>query len=98
MPFDVSGGRGRQAGVLPSALNRVLLADRIGSRNPVPFAIAGASHAAEHRVDLIAVAFSIGQTLEQEDGSAFGHHESVGAYRVRTSAGGREGPDLAELH
>ncbi len=95
--FD-QGGAGRiEAGVFPGALRGQLLADGVGGGDALPLAITAAAHAADGAVNLVAVAFGVGQALEQKERSAFAHHEAVGAVAKGAAAGGAEGADLAEL-
>ena len=89
--------RRRQPGVLPGALDGEALSDRIGGGDALALAVARAADAAQHGVDLVAVALGVGEALEQEDHRAFAHDEAVGAVGVGTRAGGRQRADLAEL-
>ena len=92
------GGAGRiEAGVGPSALGRQNLADGVGGGDALAFAVAGTAHAADHGVDLIAVALSVGQTLEQEGRAALAHDEAVRAVAEGPAAGCAQRADLAEL-
>ena len=95
--FNQRRGSGRQAGILPGALDGEFLADRVGRRNALSLAVARSADAAQHGVDLVAIALGIGQTLEQEDRGAFAHDEAVGSLGVGAGAGRRERADLAEL-
>ncbi len=95
--LDERRSRRRDTRILPGALDRELLADRIRRGNPFPLAVAGRSHAAQHGVDPVAVAFGIGQPLHEEDRGAFAHDEAVGALGVRPASGPRKRADLAEL-
>ena len=97
MAFDQRRGSRREAGILPGALDGEFLADRVGRGNALALAVAGSAHAAQHGVDLVAVALGIGQTLQQEDGGAFAHDEAIGSLGIGTRAGRRERADLAEL-
>ena len=74
-----------------------LLADRVGRGDALALAVARPADAAQHGVDLVAVALGIGQALQQEDRRAFAHDEAVGALGVGPRAGRRERADLAEL-
>ena len=88
---------GGQPGVAPSPLHRQPLTDRIGRGDPLAPPVAGATDAAQHGVDAVAVALGVGEPLEHEHAGALTHHEAVGAGVERPCAGGREGADLAEL-
>ena len=88
---------GGQTGVAPSPLHRQPLTDRVGRGDPLAPPVAGATDAAQHGVDAVAVTFRVGQPLEHEDAGALTHHEAVGAGVEGPRAGGREGADLAEL-
>ncbi len=96
--FHQSCGCGRQTGILPGALQAKLLADWVGSGDAFAFAVARRTDAAEHGVDLVAIALGIGETLHHKDGRAFAHDETIGTFGIRTRAGGRERTDLAEFH
>ena len=92
------GGRGRvQAGVGPGALGRQDLADGVGGGDTLALAIAGAAHATDDGVDLVAVALRVGQALEQEGGGPFAHNKAIGAVAEGPAAGGAQRADLAEL-
>ncbi|OQC41260.1 MAG: hypothetical protein BWX64_01026 [Acidobacteria bacterium ADurb.Bin051] len=98
VPFDQPGGGERFAGVDPGALDREPLPDRVRGGDPLAAAVRRAGDAADHGVDPVAVPLGVGETLEQEERRPFAHHEAVGAVGVGAGAGGRERPDLAELH
>ena len=89
--------RWRQSGILPGALDGQFLAGRVGRGNAFSLAVARSGDAAQHGVDLVAVALSIGQTLKQKDCGAFAHDEAVGPFGVGTSASRGERTDFAEL-
>ena len=74
-----------------------LLANRVGRGNALALAVARSADAAQHGVDLVAVALGIGQALQQKDRGAFAHDKAVGSFGIGASAGGRERADLAEL-
>src|SRR6185369_17996904 len=83
--------------IFPGALNGQLLAGRVRRRDPLAAAVARTAHAADHRVDVIAVPLRVGQPLEYEHRRAFSHDETVRTVAIGTRAGGGERADLAEL-
>src|SRR5215469_9019256 len=89
MTFDVGRSGRREAGILPRTLDRELLSGGIRRRDALSFAVARTSHATEHSVDLVAVAFCVGEALQQEYRRAFAHDESVGSFCVGTRSGSR---------
>ncbi len=93
-----AAGRGRQPGALPRPLHRETLTHGVRRGDALASAVAGAGHAAHHRIDPVAVTFGVGQALQHEDGRALAHHEPVGTVGVGASARRRECTDLGELH
>ena len=91
-------GRRCDAGPLPTPLNGQSLAHRVRGGDSLPLAVAGPTHAQKDRIDLVAVPLGILQTLHEEDRSPLTHDEAVGSLRIGPAAGGRQRPDLAELH
>ena len=85
--LDEGGLVGRETGVLPGACQRKLLADRVGGGDALSLPVAGSSQTSDDRVDVIAGPFCVGEPLEQEDGRAFPHHETVGTGVVRPGPG-----------
>ena len=63
------------------------LTDRIRCGDTLSLTVARSAHAAQHGVDLVAVALGVGQTLEQKDRGTFAHDEAVGSLGVGTGAG-----------
>ncbi len=98
VPFDVCGGVGHPPGILPCPLDGEHLADRVGGRDPLASAVAGAADTTDDGVDPVLVPFGIGQSLEQQHRCALPHDEPVGTVAVGTGARGRKCADLAELH
>src|SRR2546427_12932817 len=97
MTFDVVDRGWREPSVFPGALDSEFLADRVGRRNSFAFSVAGSTHAAQDRVDLVAIALGIRQTLEQKNRSPLAHDEAIRTFRVRARTGSRKGTNLAEL-
>ncbi len=95
--FDQSRGGRRQACILPGSFQTEFLADRVRRGDPLAFAIAGRTDAAEHGIDLISVALGIGQAFHHKDRRALTHDEAVGALGIGARASGRQRADLAEL-
>ena len=97
MAFDQGCGSRRQSRVLPGALDGKFLADRVRRGDALALAVTGSGDAAQHGVDVVTIAFGIGQTLQQEDRGSFAHDEAVGALGKGSCPGSRECADLAEL-
>ena len=78
---------------------RLFLAFRARGIDRVTLAVAGRTDSLEYRVDGVAVALGIGQTLEYDDADAFAENGAVavGIEGLRVAAG-REGRGLAEAH
>ena len=96
--LDQVPGDGPETRVIPGAAHAQLLADRVGSRDPLPLSVARGAHGAHHGVNPVAVALGVGQPLHQERHPPFAHDEAVGSLRVGARPRGGERSDLAELH
>ncbi len=97
MAFEERHGRGVQPGALPGASQGQDLPDGIGGRDALALAVAGTTHAANHRVDAIARLLRVLQALAHEEGTTLAHDKTVGVLVIGSRAVGRERPDLAEL-
>ena len=97
MPLNVRRCSRRKARVLPGALDGFPWANGVGGRDPLASAVAGTADAPDHGIDLVSVAFSVGQPFEQECCTTLTHHKSVGALGVGTGPIWAERADLAEL-
>ena len=86
-----------QPGVLPGSRDCELLPHRIGGGDSLAFAIAGSPEATDDGVDVVSVAFCVGQSFQEEHCGPFTHDEAVGACVIRPRAARRERADLAEL-
>ena len=95
--FHHGGAGWVEPGIFPGSLNGQDLALGVGRRNALALAVAGAADPANDGVDFVAVAFGIGEALEQEGARAFTHDEAVGAGAKRPAAGGAQRPDFTEL-
>ena len=96
--FDQADRIQGHAGVLPATLHGQSLADGIRRRDAFAFAITGAAHAANDRVNGVAGLFGIGKALENEDGCTFAHHEAIGASGIRARAGSGQRADFAKFN
>ncbi|MEI2732437.1 MAG: hypothetical protein V9G08_10660 [Dermatophilaceae bacterium] len=90
------GGR-VDPGPFPATGHGELLADRVGRGDALALAVGGPADPEDRRVDRVAVALGVVEALEDEQGRALAHDESVGARVERAGAGRRQRPDLAEL-
>src|SRR5579859_5693149 len=88
--LNQSGSRWRQACILPGTFQAELLPDRVWSGDAFPPPIAGSADAAKYRIDFVAIALSVGQTLHQENGRALAHDKAIRAFGIRPSSGGRQ--------
>src|ERR1035438_3169249 len=95
--FDQHCGSGRQAGILPGALDGQFLANWVGCSDAFPLPVASPSDASQHSVDVVAVALSVRQPFQHEQHGAFAHYETIRSLGEGTNAGGGERTDLAEL-
>ncbi len=96
--FDEPDGARREPGLLPGTLNSQELAARIGGGDPLALAVARGAHAADHRVDPLAVAFGVGEPSQHERDRALAHDEAVGVGVEGPAAVGRQRANLGELH
>ena len=78
-------------------LQRVFLTSGVGRSDPLALAIAGAPNALDDRVNAVAIALGIRETLEDENPSAFPHHKAIGRRIEGHTVARREGANLAEL-
>ena len=95
--FDQSGRSRVQTRNFPGAFDGQLLADGVGRGDTFALAVAAATHAANHSINFVAAAFSVGQPFEQERAGTFAHHKAIGPIAKGTAAGGAEGADFAEF-
>ncbi len=98
VPLDQVAGLGDEARFRPGAPDTEDLPDGIRRRNALPPAVAGSSHPTDDGINLVPVAFGVLEPLEEDDGPAFPHHETVGPIGVGPRAGCGERAELAELH
>ena len=96
--LDAGGRRRVDTGAVPGALHRQPLPDGVGRRDALAATVAGTGETEQHRVDPVAVALGVRQSLEDEQRGALAHHEPVGAGVERAGARRRQRADLAELH
>ena len=97
VPLDVGGRVGYEPGVLPRTRDGELLADGVGRGDALALAVARPADAAQHRVDVVAVALGVGEPLEQEDRGSLAHDEPVGTVAVRPRSCRRQCADGGEL-
>ena len=64
--FNQRTRRGVKTSIVPGPLNRVDLTDRVGGGDALALTVGRSAHAANHRIDRIAVALGVGQPFEQE--------------------------------
>ena len=68
-------------------------------REEVAIEVVAQADAADERVNFIAVAEGVGETLEDDDARAFADDEAAGSgVEGRATAGGRERAELGETH
>ena len=95
--LDVTRRRWRQPGIFPGTLYSELLADRVRCRDALTLAVARTAHAAQHGVDVVAVALGVFETLQQEQCRSLAHDEAIGTIGIGARAGRRQSADLAEF-
>ncbi len=86
-----------KAGIFVRSLHGHALAARIGRGHALALAIAGRTDAANHRIDAVAIALGVRESLQHEHSDAFAHHEPVGPRVEGDAVVRRERADLREL-
>ncbi len=97
--FEQADGRSGETGIIIGALKGFFLAFTTRGIDALEAAIAGSAKAPDDRVNAVAVAFSIFQTLEDHHADAFADHHSIGVNieRARDISPGKR-RCFAEIH
>ena len=95
--FDHAHLGGGDAGCFVGPLDGQALTMGIGGRDALALAVRGRADAAQHGVDLVAVALGVFQSLEQQDTAALAHDKAVGSFVEGAAQASRQGADFGEL-
>ena len=89
MRLDETDGRRVGSSPRPGTLDSELLPDWVRRCDAFAFTVRRTADPNNHRINAVAVALGVGQSLEDEQSSALAHHETVGARVERPRPRGR---------